>query len=349
MRDNAGPDVPNEPGRGRSPENEWANESKLKVLYLVGWGRSGSTIIDNSLGAVDGVFSAGELHYIWRRGILERRRCGCGQPIVGCDLWTRTLHDAYGDCDLMELAGEMVGLQQEWVRVRHTWRLLRHRRPIVQPGLGGYLTRLGELYGAIVRVTGARLVVDSSKRPSDAAALRLIEGIEPYFVHLVRDPRAVAFSWQRRKVQPDRGAPAEMVRHSTARSGVNWMLWNLAAESLRRRLPGRSLLIRYEDFVADPRAMLQSMLALADEDPSTLPLEDGHTVRLTRNHTVSGNPSRFATGPVRVREDSEWRVAQSATARRLTTALCMPLLRRYDYPVRVRRPGEAARELDPIP
>jgi len=34
-----------------------------KVLYIAGWGRSGSTILDNVLGQLDGCFSTGELNY----------------------------------------------------------------------------------------------------------------------------------------------------------------------------------------------------------------------------------------------------------------------------------------------
>jgi hypothetical protein len=37
--------------------------------------------------------------------------------------------------------------------------------------------------------TGAQLIVDSSKYASDAALLQHLDGIEPAYVHLVRDPR----------------------------------------------------------------------------------------------------------------------------------------------------------------
>lgn len=50
----------------------------VKVLYVIGWGRSGSTILDNVLGQLDGCFSTGELHYFWERqrpaGVLVRVR-----------------------------------------------------------------------------------------------------------------------------------------------------------------------------------------------------------------------------------------------------------------------------------
>src|SRR6476469_754930 len=54
------------------------------VLFIAGWGRSGSTLLDRMLGQVPGVFSAGELRDIWDRGVREDRLCGCGQPFHEC-------------------------------------------------------------------------------------------------------------------------------------------------------------------------------------------------------------------------------------------------------------------------
>ena len=46
------------------------------VLYIAGTGRSGSTVLANILGEVDGVFAAGEVRYLWQRGLKEGRLCG---------------------------------------------------------------------------------------------------------------------------------------------------------------------------------------------------------------------------------------------------------------------------------
>ena len=64
------------------------------------------------------------------------------------------------------------------------------------------------LYEAIAEVARARVVVDSSKLPTYAMLLDGIEGVDVRVAHLVRDPRAAAFSWQRKKEQPDRRRPA---------------------------------------------------------------------------------------------------------------------------------------------
>src|SRR3989442_14068903 len=68
----------------------------LRVLYIGGWGRSGSTLLDRMLGQVPGFFSLGEVREIWQSGLTENRPCGCGAPFPDCVLWTAVRQEAYG-------------------------------------------------------------------------------------------------------------------------------------------------------------------------------------------------------------------------------------------------------------
>jgi hypothetical protein len=306
-----------------------------KVLYVIGWGRSGSTILDNLLGELDGFFSVGELTYFWERGLIEERRCGCGEPLRRCPVWSRVLEEALGDPASPQVdPHDALRWQREAVRVRHTWKLLR-QPPGAASGdgaLDSYTKATLRIYRAVADVTGARVIVDSSKRPSDGALLRLLPGVVPFYVHLVRDPRAVAYSWNRPKKQLDRDDPADMKGHSPARSTLSWLGWNLAAEALRRRHPReQSLLVRYEDFVAQPRKTLETIAEFVGEHPARFPIEGARTALLAPNHTVSGNPSRFLTGKVELREDTDWLTRQSPVDRLLVTGVAAPLLRRYAY------------------
>ncbi|MDQ3660318.1 MAG: sulfotransferase [Actinomycetota bacterium] len=314
------------------------SSEEVKVLYIIGWGRSGSTIMGNLLGEIDGFFHGGELTYLWERGLLEGRLCGCGQVIPNCELWSDVLRRSYGNDFAATLdAKGMVQAQRDGLRVRHTWQLLK--RPADRLPQDAVLKRYSEamldLYRQIATTTGARVVIDSSKRPSDAALLRLLPGITPYYVHLVRDPRAVAFSWTRKKAQLDRHRPALMSPHSVLDSAMSWLSWNLAAEALRKRAgTDHFSLVRYEDFVTRPHEVLEGILRLVGETATSVPLSDDGTAHLSTNHTVSGNPDRFSTSRVKLREDREWRSRQATGDRLLTTLVALPLLHRYHYAVR---------------
>ncbi|MFN2490077.1 MAG: sulfotransferase [Actinomycetota bacterium] len=305
----------------------------VKVLAIIGMTRSGSTILDNILGELDGFFSTGELHYLWQRGVMDRRRCGCGATVVACPVWSRILAQVSNEGERAAPA-EVVDWQQRTVRARHTWKLMRRTRAEAggPPSLGAYENVLAHLYRAVADVTGTRVVIDSSKRASDAAVLGLLPGVEPYFVHLVRDPRAVAYSWRRAKRELDHDGRAEMPRRSTISSATTWLELNLAAEAVRHGYArDRSLLIRYEDFVERPAATVRRIAALVGEAPTQLPIDDEGTARLGVNHSVAGNPSRFRRGAVGLHSDDEWQRAQSLFDKTLTTGMTLPMLARYGY------------------
>ncbi|WP_273887988.1 sulfotransferase [Rubrobacter naiadicus] len=303
----------------------------VKVLYVVGLGRSGSTILSNSLGQIRGFFSAGELNFLWRHNVLENRLCGCGRPFHECATWQEIMRRAFGGPD-EDFAREMIRLQRAGTRTRHIplmlapggWRRMEGR-------IGKLLASYGRLYEAIGEVAGSRVVVDSSKEPAHGYAMSHAPGVELYALHLVRDPRAAAYSWQKKKRQPDTENREYMFSSPPARSAVMWNAWNAAAEALWRKTPDRYLRLRYEEFVADPRASFLSILKLVDEEDARIPLTGERGVELGVSHTVSGNPNRFETGTVELREDRRWQTEMSPRDRALVTALTAPLLSRYGY------------------
>lgn len=303
-----------------------------KVLYIAGWGRSGTTILDNILGEIDGFFSAGEVTYLWSRGLLRGFRCGCGAPLRDCEIWGRVLEYPFEGGRIGDLDPKKVcSWQQRDLRIRHTWRVLREARTAsMSSSVGRYRKLLEAVYSAIAEVTGARVIVDSSKRPSDAALLPSLRTIEPHLLHMVRDPRAVAYSWQRRKMQPGFREPREMVIHSAWGSTAHWMTWNAAASAVRRRMPS-SMQLRYEELVAAPRRTINSITEMVGENRRSLPFIDDATVVLGDNHTVSGNPSRFERGQISIRSDDEWITNQRRTDRWLTSTMALPRLGHYGY------------------
>jgi hypothetical protein len=225
--------------------------------------------------------------------------------------------------------------QHEIVKEHNTVRLLRQRAGRRWPALERYAGVMHRLYDALASVTGARVVVDTSKRPSYAAFLGTLNDFDPYYVHLVREPHASAHSWRSRKYASARG-DREVTRRSALDATIRWDLLNLGSEAvLRRAGAGRGLRLRYEDFVAAPRTTVERAAALLGEEPARSPFLDERTVTLGVNHTIAGNPSRFSQGTLVLEDRSDWRERQSRLDRLVTTAVAFPFLRRYGYA----RPG----------
>lgn len=314
----------------RIPDPEDSEDGgPMTVLYFVGWCRSGTTVLGNILNEIDGFFHTGELHFLWKNGVLRRgsnTRCGCGRDLLSCSLWSHVLHD---ECP----AGESLHAHAEHVlrwqatrfRTRHTWWLLRQSPELLlrDPRCAGYLRTLRRTYRAIQRATGARVIVDTGKYASEAAVLLHLPGVRPAFVHQVRDPRATAHSWRRPKAYiPSRG-PFD--------STVHWIGFNLAAEAVCRRQPDRSLRVRYEDFVHDPVATVRDILLLVGEDPRRNPVAPDGSVTVRPNHTVTGNPDRFSTGTIRLEPDDRWRWDMPRWQQAAVGAAAMPWMARYGY------------------
>jgi hypothetical protein len=305
----------------------------VAVLYIMGFGRSGSTLLDNVLGSIPGFFSAGELHMLWR-ALMQGSGCGCRRPVAVCPVWTAVLDEirsAGWHVDPQEIAT----WQHREARTVHTPRLLRAAGPSAgRPLLSPYVRLRSDLYRSISKVTGARVIVDSSKTPADAATLPMLSSGDAYAIHLVRDPRAVAHSQLRRRPTLDIHRAGEMHRRGTFRSAARWVASNLLSEQVHGLLgSNRSLMVRYEDFVQRPVESTKRVLTLLGEAPDRLPFVDDTTVSLEENHNVWGNRSRFITGRVPLELDEEWR-REGALRRALVTAVVFPWLGRYGYPIR---------------
>jgi hypothetical protein len=296
----------------------------LTVLYVTGWCRSGSTIIGNILGEVPGVFHSGELHFLWTNaaGRGSNNRCGCGAELPRCPVWSQILpigRPAGMSAD--QYAAVVAARQRACARTRHTLRVLR--QGLSSPGIRAHAELMTRVYHAVADQTGARVIVDSTKIMGEAALLPHLAGVVPRYLHLVRDPRAVAQSWSRQKDY----AYVMPAWTSTA----YWSGFNLAAEAISRRHPDRSMLLRYEDFIADPATVTSSLLRFCGACDAAPPVT-GRTVDLHVNHTVTGNPDRFLTGPTEIRpHDDQWRAGLPRRAKLATLALSWPLFSRYGY------------------
>lgn len=316
-----------------TPSSELAR-ARPKILYIAGWGRSGTTILANILGQFDGAVSVGELHYIWSRGFEPEWLCGCGDPVRECDYWSDVFELAFGGREALNR--DEVLSAERGVRTRH---LLKLWYACLRRSGGVYAIALAQLYGGIAARGDARVIVDSSKDPADAVVVASLADYDVYVVHLVRDPRAVAFSWSRRKEIPMRsGGPSLVDRVGWFRSTVTWLAYNLAIGTIVRSASrGRLLRVRYEDFVAEPVETVDKVTTFAGlrRDPSwCAPLASGRAVRLQPAHTVSGNPDRFKTGVVPIQLDDEWVRSMSRLKRLGTTIVAAPLMLWYGYPLR---------------
>lgn len=315
-----------------TPQNE--QQSDPIVLFIAGSFRSGSTVLDNLLGQLEGFTSVGEMRSLWKNGLIDGRLCGCGEHVRDCAFWSDVLAAGFGDHPPDPF--EVLAIQDAHLRTRPR-QMAGLRRAVAggpAPELRRYLSIVDTTYRAIAEVDGARVIVDSSKVPADAYALATMSELDVYVLHLVRDPRAVAYSASRAKPSPDDPNRASMVTTPPYRNSIAWMVWNGVLEYVVRRAAGdRYMRLRYEDFARDPRSATGEILRFIGVDDVELPFIGERTVRFEPTHGPSGNPDRLGRGQSEIRPKDSWRQGMTRTDRLIATVPAMPLMRSYGYPL----------------
>jgi Sulfotransferase family len=267
------------------------------VLYIMGAGRSGSTILGVTLGNCTGVFFAGELdRWLVRGGVPQRR----GDEELE-RLWREILATVNPP---RELFGGVTTCLERSSALFHPRKLARRRR-LRAP----YRRYSQAVYRALAETTGANAIVDSSHYPLRARELRALPNIDLYLIYLMRDPQHVAASLGRRDV-PER---------TFGLLAANAYLWLTSAVStlvFLRHPPARRLFVRYESFVANPERVIAQILAHCELDAQVPDLARLHT-----GLTFHGN-RLLESEVVKLDERSSEGVARS----RLTALVQLPWL-----------------------
>lgn len=305
-----------------------------KIVYIGGTGRSGSTLLGRLLGEAPGAVCVGETRYLWTRGLLNNVQCGCGEPFRSCSFWSAVGDEAFGGWAALD-SGAIAEMDRITVRLRT---LPYYVSPRLRPGfaraVSQYVSVLSRLYAAIATVSGARTIIDTSKEPNFAVLLTRMPRYDVRIVHLVRDSRAVAYSWTRDEPMPSPiGDETNMPRFRPADTATRWLVWNMAFRALGA---GTTPYVRvsYESFIAEPHRLLAELsefaatpLALPDPKPTA------NAVTLGPHHMFSGNPMRARTGSVELRIDDDWQTMLPGRQFAKVTAITWPQLSVYGYPV----------------
>ncbi len=302
----------------------------LRVVYIAGVGRSGSTVLDSVLGNHPLIQSVGELSRLANDAWIHNFYCSCGKRSQECPFWV-AVYDAWCASNGDVSAEQYVETQKSVERFRRLPVLLREQWKNSET-FQMYAEQTLLILKAIQKVSGRSIIVDSSKGVERAYVLSLIPEIDLRVIQLVRDPRGVVWSHKKAfKKDIENGLPRDIQSQPAWRAALYWCRINMEANWLRQRLgPEKALLIRYEDFMTDTLPVLQNIGDFIGLDLTDIQRMVNEGEKLYFDHTIAGNRVRMK-GKLELKFDQEWRHNLSPNDRRVTELLSGWLMNHYGY------------------
>jgi hypothetical protein len=260
-----------------------SDQGRPLVIYVMGAGRSGSTIVGVTLGNCEDVFYAGELD-AW----LSRS----GEPQLDdpqrTRFWNRVREQVTGASALFGWEAQRAIERSVSLFRVNKWRTRRRlRRP--------YRRVNEQLYQAVTRVAGTPFVVDTSHYPLRARELQSLGGIDLFLLYLVRDPQSVVASFSRKDV-------AQYSKSTFTTNVYLWLTNLLSVWVFLRHDRRRRVFVRYEEFLAQPEDVVRAILERAcvvTGQPDLTRLETGVAFqgnRVIRTETVALDRQQAAPG-----------------------------------------------------
>jgi hypothetical protein len=276
-----------------------------EIAYIIGSGRSGSTILDMMLGANSRAISVGSVEVL-EEYMETGNYCTCRQPLTECELWGPVL---YGDGGLPVPASLNVDGQMR--KALAILPAIATGRPRSMPRAD--VERTWRMFDRVGEVSGADVVIDSTKSLLRFARLAAEpQGHDMRLIHLVRDPRGFILSRSRsRPVPTARGEPGTTRQQPATLAYVDWVIQNILV-SLYGKLHWRDryTVVTYEEMVSSPAETLERLaafLGLEFEPDRQLPPVEGDF------HLLGGNASRLVFSGLRL--DERWRTELSGAQR----------------------------------
>lgn len=290
-------------------------DASRRVLYVAGYGRSGSTLLDALLGSHDAIVGAGELVNLFSTAAAGGG-CACGEELGACPFWGKVLERVRADLPRVSWEqADAITRRRDGVS---TFRRIGDTRD--------YAPLWRSVFGAVGEAGAAHVVVDSSKtthdtfrRPENLRAA----GLALCVVHVVRDPRAVVWAKLRRSRPLVGGRAGRLGPDVSAATAVRTVAgWMAAVRGAR----DADAVVRYEDLAADPAGVLRRLEGVVGEDLSPV-IE--RLPYVEPGHGIAGNRWR-SEGRIRISPDVDWETELPAWARTVA-AVAAPLARRFGY------------------
>ena len=257
---------------------------KVKVLYITGNGHSGSTLLDMILGNSPNTFSVGELTFISRETILEEY-CSCGKLIGNCEFWS-VIWSKWEKRTGINIS-EYRKLRLKFERNKTTIRTFVNKI-FPSKDFKKYCECTKVLFGCIQEVTGAEVIIDSSKSPQRIPVLN--RSVDLKVIHLCRNAKGVLNSAKKSyKKDMKAGIEVDLPERRTSKTLVEWVFVNLICEIFCIGVNSKKL--KYESYIGNLKRLekIDESIKITKQSFSTPHMIAGNKIRLDKDIKINNS------------------------------------------------------------
>lgn len=300
-----------------------STQKTKKIIYIAGYGRSGSTLLERILGTHKKCFGTGELAQLVPKMQEQNPECSCGKKIENCNFWgniTKLIRKKYNLNKIYSLQ-----LTQESI-------LGVFKRFFLSTD--EYSQYNEGLFGAIFENTTSEIefIIDSSKtarkRFFRPFLLNNLPNTEVKLIHLVRDPRGCMHSNLKGSNKKMEKGQDPKIKFAVPRTILHWPLANLSPHLFQLSSSDNYLRISYENFVSNPKNTLQKTGQFLDInlDRQIEALENKQAIPVS--HQIAGNRLRKKKKIV-LRKNKKWKKKLNKLNKFLALLFLWPLIKLY--------------------
>lgn len=253
----------------------------LDVVYILGTGRCGTTLLDVMLGQQGNLWTTGEIQHL-QRWISKNEPCGCGNAISKCDFWAQVLDEVSNEViDEVGLLRRPPYESGKALRWNYIWRFLLN---FEQPQTAEYTAANTRLFRSVAchanKLRGENVhLIDASKDVYRLQMLTCEKDISLRVIYIWRNPSGFVSSMM---YDAKRQSTAALVRYAI-RWNVQNVLFLLAIYRLEK---SRYLIINFDNFVSrfeiDFQKIVQFCGGSFDKEKTT-------STRESPNHGIAGD------------------------------------------------------------
>ena len=266
-----------------------ANKSKKKIIYIMGAGRSGTTLFDILLGNSEEIFSAGEVYKFPK---LKGCPHGFDENTNHFKFWKKVEQSFFakfngkGDYDSLSKLSKQIEFHRGFIPA---FLGIQSKK---KSSL--YKQYVNHFFSSVFENIDKPVIVDSSKYPLRALALYRHSDHEINFIYLQRNPVEVVNSFFQKEIeQPSKNFLSANFYYFIINMMCRWVLKKIQGSKLSAYKP-KVVVIKYNNLIANPIVELQKIQSAFEIDLSKTILKIENNQPLHTGLLFEGNRIRLS-------------------------------------------------------